>query len=176
MSLVGGDLETIVSKLLPPGASQKDVSEVKASYRRLYAASDKPKTHPYDGIPELLDELRANGVGIAVNTNKGQDLAEACLKNAFPNMDIPVSGLVDRVPHKPDPYGANMLLQAGCCKAEDALYVGDGMGDALTAENAGIPFVYCAWGQGDESRVLAAFPNALIACDVYELRTILMES
>lgn len=176
IALVGGDLETIVSRLLPSCASERDVSEVKASYRRLYAASDRPKTHPYDGIPELLAELEANGVGIAVNTNKGQDLAERCLRNAFPQLDIPISGLVEGVPHKPDPYGTNMLLDASSCKAKDAMYVGDGVSDALTASNAGMLFVYCAWGQGDERQVLAIAPDALIARSVNELRMIVMES
>lgn len=173
--LVGGDLETIVSRLLPPDASEKDVFAVKTSYRRLYAASDKPKTHPYEGVTELLKELEAKGIGIAVNTNKGQDLAEKCLAAAFPDMRIPVIGLMEGVPHKPDPYGANLLLKVGPYKADEAMYVGDGVSDALTADNAGIPFVYCAWGQGDERQVLAAFPNALVARSVYELKTILME-
>ena len=175
VSLVGGDLETIVSRLLPQGASKEDVSKVKASYRRLYAASSKPKTRPYDGIPELLGELAANGVGIAVNTNKGQDLAEKCLAFAFPNMEIPISGLVDGMPHKPDPYGASVLLEAGPYKAKEAVYVGDGVSDALTASNAGMRFVYCAWGQGDEHQVLAISPDALVARNVRELKTILME-
>ena len=176
VSLVGGDLETIVSRLLPPGASEGDVSDVKTSYRRLYAASDKPKTHPYDGIPELLAELEANGVSIAVNTNKGQDLAEKCLASAFPNMEIPVSGLVDGTPHKPDPYGVSVLLEAGPYKAEEAAYVGDGVSDALTASNADMRFVYCAWGQGDECQVLSVAPDALVAHSVPELRSILLKS
>lgn len=175
ISLVGGDLETIVSRLLPPGASKEDVSKVKASYRRLYAASGKPKTQPYDGIPELLDELVANGVDVAVNTNKGQDLAEKCLASAFPNMEIPVSGLVDGMPHKPNPYGVSVLLEAGPYKAEEAVYIGDGVSDALTASNADMCFVYCAWGQGDERQVLAISPDALVARNVRELKTILME-
>lgn len=174
--LVGGDLETIVSRLLPPDASEGDVSKVKTSYRRLYAASSKPKTHPYNGIPELLLELKTNGMDIAVNTNKGQDLAERCLTSAFPNVEIPVSGLVEGMPHKPDPYGANMLLKAGPYKAEEAMYVGDGVSDALTADNAGMPFIYCAWGQGDEHQVLSAAPDALVVHSVPELRSILLKS
>ncbi|MBM6676083.1 HAD family hydrolase [Olsenella uli] len=175
IALVGGDLETIVSKLLPLGASQKDVAEVKDCYRRIYAASEKPKTRPYDGIPELLGELKANGVDIAVNTNKGQDLAEKCLASAFPNMKIPVSGLVDGIPHKPDPCGVNVLLDAGPYKAEEAVYVGDGVSDALTASNANMRFVYCAWGQGDERRVLAVSSDAPVARNARELKSILME-
>ena len=174
VSLVGGDLETIVRRLLPSGASREEMSKVKASYRRLYAASDKPNTRPYDGIPELLSELKANGVDVAVNTNKSQDLAERCLRSAFPSMDIPVSGLVDGVPHKPDPHGVNTLLRIGSHEAREAIYVGDGVSDALTAGNAGIPFVYCAWGQGDERQVLTVYPNAEVARDVCELKSILM--
>lgn len=175
IALVGGDLETIVSKLLPPNASQKDVAEVKDCYRRIYAASERPKTRPYDGIPELLGELKASGVDIAVNTNKGQDLAEKCLASAFPNMKIPVSGLVDGIPHKPDPCGVSMLLDAGPYTAEEAVYVGDGVSDALTASNANMRFVYCAWGQGDEHRVLAVSPAAPVAHSVRDLKSILME-
>ena len=123
-SLVGGDLETIVSRLLPSDASQNDVSEVKASYRRLYAASEKPKTHPYAGVQELLDALYDQGVSLAVNTNKGPD---------------------------------------------EAVYVGDGLSDALTARNARTLFVFCSWGQGSRDDAIAAFPSAFLANSIREL-------
>lgn len=168
-SLVGGDLETIVSRLLPSDASQNDVSEVKASYRRLYAASEKPKTHPYAGVQELLDALYDQGVSLAVNTNKGQDLAESCLRKYFPSVDLRVVGLVDGIPAKPNPCGANRLINEFSCAPDEAVYVGDGLSDALTARNARTHFVFCSWGQGSRDDAIAAFPSAFLVNSIREL-------
>lgn len=175
VTLVGGDLEAIVGRLLPLGSSQDDVNRVKLSYRRLYAMSDKSKTHPYDGISELLEELRRKGVALAVNTNKGQDLAEKCMSSMFPGMEIPVVGLVEGRPHKPDPFGVKLLLDRFSCSEEETVYVGDGVSDALTARNAGLAFIYCSWGQGAETDVREYSPAMRIANGAQELRELLFE-
>lgn len=173
VSLVGGDLETIVGRLLPEGAPAGAVDAVKASYRAAYAASEKPRTHPYEGIPELLAELERLGVSIAVNTNKGQDLAEACLAKLLPGLECPVVGYVEGLPPKPDPSGARRLLEIAGCAASEAAYVGDGTSDALTARNAGVQFVFCSWGQGDEAGVRAVASDMLVAHDVAQLGALL---
>lgn len=174
-SLVGGDLETIVGRMLPEGArTRANIDRVKADYRRIYAASPKPKTAPYEGIPQLLDELFASGIGVAVNTNKGQDLAESCIAKLFPGTGIPVVGYVEGTPSKPDPSGAQRLLKEFDCSAPDTPYVGDGMSDAKTANNVGTPFVFCAWGQGDQAAVSQESPDMLVVDNVKELREVLL--
>lgn len=174
--LVGGDLESIVERMLPKSSRTRDnIDRVKADYRRLYAMSAKPKTIPYEGVSQLLEELNSSGIGVAVNTNKGQDLAEDCLARLFPGKCIPVVGYVDRVPPKPDPQGARHLMETFGVSPSETVYVGDGISDARTAKNAGIPFVFCSWGQGNEKDARAERPDMMVAESAEALCEILLK-
>lgn len=149
---VGGNLEQIVSRLLPEDArTPESITAVKEAYRRLYQESDKPNTLPYEGIPELLVQLRDQGCTLAVNTNKGQALADALLEKLFP--DHPFAAIVgyeESRPSKPDAFGVQMICDEVGMDRARAVYIGDGESDHRTAQNAEIPFVFVTWGQGDE--------------------------
>lgn len=149
---VGGNLETIISRLLPKGENTSaNVDGVKKTYRTVYKNSSKPHTRPYPGMVELLCELKQKGYTLAVNSNKGQELLEDMVAKTFPpGMFDAVVGYLESRPSKPDPFGVDMICQACKMKRDDAVYVGDGASDIKTAENAGIPCVFVTWGQGTE--------------------------
>lgn len=149
-TLIGGDLETIVSRLLPLDCISRDnIDMVKKNYRYLYLNSLKEHSKPYDGIMELISYLKENKILIAINSNKGQSLLVDMVDKIFgPNIFECVLGYDENFPSKPDPYGVFRILDMCNVKLEDAIYVGDGNSDLLTAKNAGIDFVYVSWGQG----------------------------
>jgi phosphoglycolate phosphatase len=149
---IGGNLETIVSKLLPEHASSpKAIDAVKTKYREIYLACPKENSLPYPGVYAMLDELVARGVTLAVNTNKGQTLVDALCATLFPHYSFAgVVGYTDDYPSKPDPYGARMLMRQAGASPGQTVYVGDGKNDILTAQAAGIDCALCLWGQGTD--------------------------
>lgn len=150
--LVGGNLETIVSRLLPQDCvTPENVERVKAMYRTIYKNSPKPNTKPYPGIEQLLLSLRQAGCTLAVNSNKGQELLEDMVSRIFPeNPFAAVVGYLESRPSKPDPFGVDLICRECGESLENAVYVGDGASDIRTAENAGIPCVFVTWGQGSQ--------------------------
>lgn len=147
---VGGNLETVVSRMLPPEqVTEANITRVKTIYRELYLASSKPNTQPYPGVRELLDDLKAMNVMVAINSNKGQALLDDMVEKMFPpHYFITVVGYQESFPPKPDPYGVNLIIQACNSSEIDAIYIGDGRSDIETAANAGIPCIFVNWGQG----------------------------
>lgn len=148
--LVGGNLEVIVSKLLPrEQATPENIDRVKKLYRKIYSACSKDNTFLYPGIMDLLLELKEKKVRLAVNSNKGQDLLEQMVEKMFPmGFFDAVIGYSEYYPPKPDPYGVEMILTKCSCSAADAVYVGDGLSDIKTAQNAGVACIFVSWGQG----------------------------
>lgn len=146
---VGGNLETVVSRML----SEKDrttenIDRVKTAYRRIYSSSDKENTRPYDGMVEMLLRLKEKGYILAVNTNKGQKLTDELLdKLELTSLFDSVVGYEESRPSKPDPYGVKLICSQCGAELEDAVYIGDGRSDILTAVNAGIPCILVTWGQ-----------------------------
>lgn len=170
-SLVGGDLETIVSKLLPEDElNQDNIDKVKQKYRELYLASSKESSVPYNGICNLLDFIKQQGGMIAINSNKGQMLLDDMVKKIFPNYSFEsIVGYTEGVPSKPNPYGVEKILHQTGVEKSDAVYIGDGKSDMLTAYNAGLSFIYVSWGQGDLSSY-----NCFTAHNSNELKNLLI--
>ena len=150
---VGGNLETIVTKLLPEqDRTEYNIERVKKAYRSLYSNSAKKNTKPYAGIPEMLYHLKERGFTLAVNTNKGQILTDELLDKLFTKeLFSAIVGYDESRPAKPDPFGVDLICRQCGMQREDAMYIGDGMSDINTADNAGIPCVFVTWGQGTEN-------------------------
>lgn len=149
-NFVGGNLETVVSRLLPPKeVTEENIDRVKTIYRELYMASEKPNTLPFSGIFSVLTSLREKGKLLAIHTNKAQVLVEDLCHRFFSDIDFfAILGYDPVYPSKPDAWGVNYLMKkAGVTKGQ-TVYIGDGLTDVLTAENAGIDCVYVTWGQG----------------------------
>ena len=146
----GGNLETVVSKMLPKGQVTEDnINRVKTKYRELYLKSCKPNSKPYAGIMQLLYELKSSGCKVAVNSNKGQMLLDDMVEKIFPkNFFDSVVGYLESRPSKPDPYGVQLIAKQCGCTLNDVVYIGDGESDVRTAQNAGVPCIFVSWGQG----------------------------
>lgn len=151
----GGDLETVVARMLPPGqVTDENITRVKTKYREFYLNSEKPNTHPYPGVWRMLHALKAQGYILAVNSNKSQALLDDMVGKLFPtSLFSSVVGYLETRPSKPDPCGVQ-LIEGECGHTrERTIYVGDGISDVRTAMNAGIPCVFVTWGQGDVSQI-----------------------
>lgn len=173
-NFVGGDLETVVSRLLPCNQlTDENITNVKTAYRELYLTSEKPNTEPFDGIKELLSQLQQKQKYIAIHTNKAQQLTDALCQRFFEDIHfLAVIGYDPSHLSKPDPWGIQYLIKKAGVTAEETIYVGDGLTDVLTAKNAGIDCLYVTWGQGKESdtnydcvRFIATKPSEIMEYD-----------
>lgn len=165
-ALVGKPLPVIVRGLLPEGISDDEVDAMAGEYRRVYGASAKPNTKPYPGIPEMLAHLQAEGVRLAVNSNKPHEATVEVVNRMFPKLDMDVVGFGAVVTTKPDPAGANLLMERVGVIPADTVYVGDTVVDVDTADAAGVRCVLVTWGQGtpelrDDSRIWVVAEDAV---------------
>lgn len=106
------------------------------------------RTHPYAGIPELIDKLNAEGYTVGVVTSKREALATKSLK-AFGLYDkfARVNGMESSKGHKPDP---DPLIQAASdlgVTFDRCIYIGDSPYDIQAAHGARIPVIGVTWGK-----------------------------
>ena len=133
-------------------------------YDGFYQQRCGTRSHLYPKVRETLQALRAQGVKLAVVTNKEGRYTQVVmdvhrLGHLF---DAVVSG--DTFPtKKPDPAGvAQCLAQFGAAKAR-TLFVGDSSIDAATARNAGVPVWLLPYGYNMGFPVEACAPDRVIA-------------
>ena len=116
-------------------------------YLEDYALHWKIKTHPYPGIPELLDALEKLPVKKAVFSNKPQQSTMNCVQGILSQWKFDlVLGQRNAVPKKPDATGAIEIMEFFRLTPDRFLLVGDPGIDMETARNAGMQSVGVLWG------------------------------
>lgn len=147
-SFVGNGVMRLVERALPEELrTPETVAAVRADFVTYYTEHIDRFTRPYDGIPELLDELRRCGVRMAVASNKFQAGTEKLAARYFPDVRFdPVLGQRPGVPLKPDPQVVFEILARTGVSPSETLYVGDSGIDMETARAAGVRSVGVTWG------------------------------
>ena len=171
---VGNGVKNLISLCAPEGTDEKTLNEILAAFKAHYKDNMENKTVPYDGIVEMLEELRKRDVKTAVLSNKFDAATKRLCENLLPDLiDIPV-GEREGVPRKPSPDAVELIInECGVSKNECAI-VGDSDTDIITGKNAGIKTVAVTWGYRPKEVLEKAFPDK-IANTVNELQTILAE-
>ncbi len=148
-----------------------------ADFKEYYCANIDVFTRPYPGMPELLSELSAAGVKMAVVSNKFQEGTERLVKEFFP--DVPFVAILGNRPGwplKPSPEIVEDVLKRVDGGGEhisraDAILVGDSPTDMRTAANGGIDAIAVTWGYSSQEELNV--PH--FARSVEELRRLLAE-
>jgi len=148
-SMVGNGISNLIRRALPEThRDEAAIARVRTFFVPYYDAHNCDYTHPYDGIPDVLRALKAQGHFLAVASNKYQAATEKIVHHFFPGIFDVILGEREGIERKPDPQIVYDILAKRQEKTEGGktMYIGDSLVDKATAENAGVPFIACAWG------------------------------
>lgn len=151
-TMIGGGVRHMLSRALTAtgGHDQATLDRVQARQLAYYADHLAVATQPFAGVRETLDELRRQGVRLAVVTNKVERLSIALLAQVglLEHFACVIGGdtLPGRGKPAPDPIEA-MIARLG---GGQAAFVGDSRFDVEAAHAAGIPVIACRFGYRDE--------------------------
>ena len=169
-TFVGNGLRMLMVRALPQGRSEEEIDRRTASMKAYYAENACHKTRPYPGILTLLERLKAEGVTVAVVSNKMDGAVKTLCATYLPGLVDLGRGEVEGVPRKPAPDMVELALRQLGKEKAGAVYVGDSEVDIATARNAGIPCLSVTWGfrpravlEEAGAAVLADTPEQLLA-------------
>ncbi len=148
--MVGNSVVYLIEKALPFGTDEAERDRCIAVFEEHYKANMRNKTAPYDGVMQMLSDIKELGLKLAVVSNKPDVFTKALVKELFGGFIALAIGRSDDLPRKPAP---DMVLQAMILLGSDkstTVYVGDSEVDVITAKNADLPCVGCLWGFRDE--------------------------
>ena len=145
-SFVGNGLLMLVKRAIKPETSEEEAQKVLADLKAYYKIHCADKTKPYEGIPELLKDLKTADYLLAVVSNKADYAVQILCEQYFPGMFDLAVGERENVRRKPSPDSVNAVLAEFELKKADAVYIGDSDVDIETAENVGTDSILVAWG------------------------------
>ena len=161
---VGNGVAKLIERAIPKGKNNPNFEKCLAIFKENYAQNMYNKTAPYNGIIEMLSNLKSKGIKIAVVSNKF-DLAvkELCKKYFEGFIDFAAGeNEAQGIKKKPAPDTVISVLNEFNFAPEDAVYVGDSDVDIMTAKNSKMPCISVTWGFRDEKFLLENGATILI--------------
>ncbi|MBO6073749.1 MAG: HAD family hydrolase [Paludibacteraceae bacterium] len=142
--MVGNGINNLIRRALPETErTEENIQRVRAHFVPYYNAHNCDYTRPYEGIPELLATLKAQGHQLAVASNKYQAATEKIVGHFFPGIFDVILGEREGIERKPNPQIVFDIIRT---LNSQLIYLGDSLVDRDTAKNANVPFVACSWG------------------------------
>ena len=148
-SFVGNGARRLIEQSLQEAGDPKAkcIEEAMEAYGRIFKKYCTYHVAPYDGIVEMLEELKKQGVQLAVLSNKPHPQTKDVVATFFDDdMFEKVYGQQEGIPRKPDPTALHMLLRELGVSQKECLYIGDSDVDMKTGCAAGVPAVGVTWG------------------------------
>ena len=151
---LGNGIINLLKKLLPEDITEEEFKTCIREFSDFYAEHSQKKTYAYDGIRNLLEELKAQNYKVAVITNKNDDVARVLSSSFFPGLVDFTLGRTDFLERKPAPAMMRYVLSRLELDPGRVLYVGDSEVDYEFASAAGVPCVLVSWGFRDRNELV----------------------
>ena len=150
---VGGGVDILVENALS-NQSKEIKDEVTKRFKIEYDGKLHSKTLPYDGIYELLDELKKLDINLAVLSNKPHEFTVSYVNHFFKNYNFKeIHGQKKDVPKKPDPKAALDIVKCLDSSCENTYFIGDTKIDMQTAKSANMTAIGVLWGFRDKKEL-----------------------
>lgn len=138
-----------------PDLTGDEMALAEKTYMEEYSHCFLDHTYAYEGLVEVVAELKRRGIRVAVFTNKDNHHANEIVKKLYGDGTFELIIGTGRFPGKPDPTGALYIAeQLGATPAE-TVFIGDSDVDVHTGLNAGMVCLDVSWGYRSEEILIA---------------------
>ncbi len=160
---VGNGINKLFERALPAEArTEENILRIRAHFLPYYDEHNADLSRPYPGIPQLLENLQAAGIQVAVASNKYHRATEKLIRHYFPTIRFAaILGQREGVPIKPHPQIVEDILALVPVNKEEVIYIGDSGVDMQTALNAGVESIGVTWGFRPREELLQYSPTHL---------------
>lgn len=145
---VGNGITRLVERAIPEQLRTPEyVAAARRDFVEYYYENIDHKTVPYEGVHDLLLRLAAEGVTLAVASNKFDAGTKRLIGRFFPDVCFSaVYGNRDGFPLKPDAAVLRLIMEECGFEPSQTYMVGDSGVDMQTAHAAGVRSIGVSWG------------------------------
>ena len=145
-SFVGNGIRLLIERAVPHETPVSITDIVFSDFCDYYKLHCADKTKPYEGILEMLKNLKENNIKIAVVSNKADFAVQELCARYFDNIFDIVMGEKKGINKKPSPDEVNKVLEILNEDKKNTVYIGDSEVDIQTSKNANVNCISVDWG------------------------------
>ena len=161
-AFVGNGIRLLVERAVPENTDKETVDKCFIDFKEHYKNNSANSTKPYDGIIDVLYQLKGKGVRLCVVSNKADFAVQSLVETYFAGIFDFAVGEKDRVRRKPYPDSVFAAMEYLGADKTKTVYVGDSEVDVETAVNSSIPCVAVTWGFRDKEVLEKNNPEYII--------------
>lgn len=119
-----------------------------------------PKFKIYDGLQDVFDFIRSNGIEVAIISTA----PSSYVWSVTSYFKIPVHTVIGfhDAARKPSPEGMIKAMNLMNASSKEMISFGDRSIDILASKAAGIKSVGCLWGTKEEKRLISSRPDIIL--------------
>jgi phosphoglycolate phosphatase len=159
---VGNGIRRLMELAVPEDVTGDLFEQLFEEFRVYYTEHCQIKTKAYDGVLLLLEQLKKQGIAMAIVSNKNHGAVLELNDIYFKEYISVAIGQREGIRKKPAPDTVFEALKELGKEKETALYVGDSEVDYATAVNAGMDCVLVSWGFRTEEELAECEPVRFI--------------
>ena len=153
---VGDGIPMLIKRALPEGERTEETqAQCLELFMSRYREHYFDKTDAYDGIKDLLCELKKQGFIIAVISNKAHEMAQKVVSKVFGDIFNTVAGKREGYKSKPDPALILEIINELGVTPESCVLIGDSGMDMAAAVNAKVTGIGVLWGFRSEEELIS---------------------
>ena len=151
---VGNGARVLIEKSLKSitnDVNDDKLDEAMKIYQEEFSTYCTYNVNPYNGVVDMLQQLKIMDYRLAVLTNKPHAQAIIAVKELFGDeiFDL-IQGQIDGFPRKPEPESLWAVIKELGLENDECVFVGDSEVDIQTGKRADIYTIGVAWGFRDE--------------------------
>lgn len=142
---IGHGIRNLLRDLL--GCNDLEILEkCREIFKAHYDVHKMDITRPFEGIEQLLKELKSEGWQLALISNKYDGATKELAKKFFDKIFDGVYGSFDNIAAKPDKEIFDLVCKEMNIPKDNIIYIGDSEVDCEFARNCNMKFIGVDWG------------------------------
>ncbi|TDF41661.1 HAD-IIIA family hydrolase [Alteromonadaceae bacterium M269] len=165
--IIGISLKPGIKKLFPD-VSDEYVEKLFNGYKEHYLRLDNTPSPMFDGVEDMLEDLRSQGHQLAVATGKARRGLVRAWEHTGLSHYFVASRCADETLSKPNPDMLQQLLKESRFDIEDAVMIGDSIHDLKMAESIGMDRIGVSFGAATQE-ALEEYQPLTVSHDIPQL-------
>ena len=154
--MIGNGARNLIIRAVGDALSEQEIDQRLNYYNDIYTNCGNPKTKLFDGIYQVLIELKKRGFMLGILTNKPQSATEKVYQSYLSDIGFDaIIGQNSSVKIKPDPTALLECIEKLGVNKQNVYMVGDGEPDAQVAINAKVNGISVLYGYRTKEQLTA---------------------